>query len=80
MTGRPNRREKAFPSEWADSFGKDYYTSQGFLMTLEPEESDWLTNKSGIAYCKEVGTNVTRPEEAAENIKQILTDMGVADD
>lgn len=74
------RKGKAFPSDWADSFGDDYYTSQGTFRALEPDGSDWQTHKHGIVYSKESDINVTRPQKAAENIKQILTDMGVSDD
>ena len=74
------RKEKAFPSDWADSFGEEYYTSQGTFRALEPDGSDWQTHKHGIVYSKESDINVTRPQKAAENIKQMLTDMGVSDD
>ena len=77
---RRRRKGSAFPSDWADSFGEDYYTGQGILQALAPEDSDWQTCKSGIAYSKESDSSVTRPQKAAENIKQILTDMGVAND
>ena len=77
---RRRRKGSAFPSDWADSFGEDYYTSQGIFQALAPEDSDWQTCKSGIAYSKESDSSVTRPQKAAENIKQILTDMGVAND
>lgn len=73
------RKEKAFPSNWADSFGEEYYTSQGTIRALEPDGSDWQTHKHGIVYSKESDINVTRPQKAAENIKQILTEMGVSD-
>ena len=74
------RKGKAFPSDWADSFGDDYYTSQGTFRALEPDGSDWQAHKHGIVYSKESDINVTRAQKAAENIKQILTDMGVSDD
>lgn len=74
------RKEKAFPSDWADSFGEDYYTSQGAFRALEPDGSDWQAHNHGIVYSKGSDINVTRPQKAAENIKQLLTDMGVTDD
>lgn len=77
---RRRRKGKAFPSDWADSFGEDYYASQGAFQTLEPEGSDWQSRKNGIVYSKEPVINVTGPQKAAENIKQILTDMGVTND
>lgn len=74
------RKESAFPSDWADSFGDDYYTSQKKFEDLEPEDQEWQTHKNGIAITKETRDNVTPPQKAAENIKQLLADMGVTDD
>ena len=74
------RKESAFPSDWADSFGDDYYTSQKKFEELEPEDQEWQTHKNGIAISKENRDNVTPPQKAAENIKQLLADMGVTDD
>ena len=74
------RKESAFPSDWADSFGDDYYTSQKKFEDLEPEDQEWQTHKNGIAISKENRDNVTPPQKAAENIKQLLADMGVTDD
>ena len=74
------RKESAFPSDWADSFGDDYYTSQKKFEVLEPKDQEWQTHKNGIAISKETRDNVTPPQKAAENIKQLLADMGVTDD
>lgn len=74
------RKESAFPSDWADSFGDDYYISQKKFEDLEPEDQEWQTHKNGIAISKETRDNVTPPQKAAENIKQLLADMGVTDD
>ena len=74
------KKESAFPSDWADSFGDDYYTSQKKFEDLEPEDQEWQTHKNGIAISKETRDNVTPPQKAAENIKQLLADMGVTDD
>lgn len=74
------KKESAFPSDWADSFGDDYYTSQKKFKDLEPEDQEWQTHKNGIAISKENRDNVTPPQKAAENIKQLLADMGVTDD
>lgn len=74
------KKESAFPSDWADSFGDDYYTSQKKFKDLEPEAQEWQTHKNGIAISKENRDNVTPPQKAAENIKQLLADMGVTDD
>ena len=74
------RKESAFPSDWADSFGDDYYTSQKKFEDLEPEDQEWQIHKNGIAISKETRDNVTPPQKAAENIKQLLADMGVTDD
>ena len=74
------RKESAFPSDWAYSFGDDYYTSQKKFEDLEPEDQEWQTHKNGIAISKETRDNVTPPQKAAENIKQLLADMGVTDD
>ena len=77
---RRRKKGNAFPSEWADSFGEDYYTSQGVFQALAPEGSAWQTSENGIAFSKEPEDNVTLPHKAAENIKRLLADMGVNDE
>ena len=77
---KKKRREKAYPAAWADSFGDDYYTSQTLFNVLAPEEADWNTDKKGVLVNQNEIKNVTSKDKAAENIRQILTDLGANDE
>ena len=70
------RKEKAYPAAWGNSFGDDYYTSQTLFEDLAPEETDWNTEKKGVPFNQSGIGSVTSKDKAAENIRQILTDLG----
>ena len=75
---RKGKHIKAYPREWADSFGENYYVSKA------KEESEMETVKKGfdgkeITYMSD-SESVTTPEEAAEHIRTILRKMGVDDE
>lgn len=70
------RRITAYPKEWAESFGDEYYESQAKVQALV---SDIQSNELGyehITYSSEEG-NVTTPMQAAKEIKGILEEIGV---
>lgn len=78
---KSNKRQKkisAFPSGWSTSFGDSYYASYANSHSLEPETS-WDVNIQGETYISSADTGVTTTEQAGENIKKILWDMGVND-
>ena len=76
QTNSRRRRVTAFPKEWANSFGDKYYVSQikGKLKSLDPD-SDELSDEH-VIYSNENGS-VTTPIQAANEIKNILEDIGV---
>jgi len=73
------KKVSAYPSEWATSFGDSYYSSYASQNEIEEPDS-WDVNSSGTAFKPSVEGTVTTQEQAAENIKQLLSDMGVSDE
>ncbi len=73
-----SRRIMAYPKEWADSFGEKYYESQA----KEQLESDQMAERlveSQVTYAADK-EGVTSPNQAAQEIKSILEEMGVNDE
>ncbi len=69
---------KAYPREWVESFGENYYVSKA------REESEMETVREGfdgeqIPYMSD-SESVTTPEEAADHIRQILKRIGADDE
>ena len=78
---KPKKHSKkviAYPASWADTFGDSYYSSYAFNEATEPGNEKWNVSATGTAY-KETEKNVTSKKQAAENIKRILTEIGVND-
>ena len=75
VTSSRRRRITAYPKEWADSFGEDYYRTKAKedLITKDRQEKELVSGH--ITYSTEEG-NVTTPEKAASEIKGILEDLG----
>lgn len=75
VTSSRRRRITAYPKEWADSFGEDYYRTKAKedLITKDRLEKELVSGH--ITYSTEEG-NVTTPEKAASEIKGILEDLG----
>ena len=74
-----SKRIVAFPREWADSFGDEYYESQAKEAIENAECQDKSFVDEQVAFTKDEG-NVTSPTEAANEIKGILKDIGVSDE
>ena len=74
-TNRRRRRITAYPKEWADSFGEEYYRSKAKedQITLDQKENGLIAEQ--ITYMSDE-SNVTTPEKAANEIKGILEDLG----
>lgn len=74
-TNRRRRRITAYPKEWADSFGEEYYRSKAKedQITLDQRENGLIAEQ--ITYMSDE-SNVTTPEKAANEIKGILEDLG----
>ena len=75
VTSSGRRRITAYPKEWADSFGEDYYRTKAKedLITKDRQEKELVSGH--VTYSTEEG-NVTTPEKAASEIKGILEDLG----
>lgn len=74
-----NGRKAVYPSKWSTNFGDKYYKSLALYNDNEPEEENWNVENSGSLY-KFSNENVTSPEEAAKNIKDILGEIGATDE
>ena len=72
---RHSRKVRAYPAEWAYSFGDKYYSSCAELEAAEPKEGSWNVTGKGKPYI-EADSAVTTHTEAAANIQKILTEMG----
>ena len=73
------KKIKAYPASWANTFGEKYYNSCALLEATEPADDNWSVSDTGSVF-KEAEDNVTTHKEAAANIQQILTEMGVSDE
>ncbi|MBP5306184.1 MAG: recombinase family protein [Lachnospiraceae bacterium] len=75
VTSSRRRRITAYPKEWADSFGEDYYRTKAKedLITKDRQEKELVSGH--VTYSTEVG-NVTTPDKDASEIKGILEDLG----
>lgn len=75
---RRGRHIKAYPREWVESFGENYYVSKA------REQSEMETVQKGfdgeqIPYMSDTDA-VTTPEEAADQIRMILKKIGANDE
>lgn len=69
------KRIMAFPKEWADSFGEDYYESYA----REQTDTEDSIGDGHSAFAVD-DTTVTTQKQAADEIKNILQDIGVKED
>ncbi len=72
------RKIKAYPAQWANSFGEKYYKSQAFEYSDRKYDEIECPSEDVIYSIGEEG--VTTQQEAANHINNILKDMGVNDD
>lgn len=75
VTSSRRRRITAYPKEWADSFGEEYYRTKALEDEITKERQEEVLDSGHITYSAEEG-NVTTPEKAANEIKEILEDLG----
>ena len=69
------RRITAYPKEWADSFGEKYYESQAKEQSMTSKEKNSELDYEHTTYSAEEGS-VTTPKQAANEIKEILEEIG----
>ena len=66
----------AFPSDWANTFGNNYYRqAQAKELAMLKSNKDWRISEEGIAYSSRDITDVTSEEELCENIQNIKNEM-----
>ena len=75
-TNRRRRRITAYPKEWADSFGEEYYRCKAKEDQITLDQKEKGLNAEQVTYSSDEG-NVTTPEKAASEIKEILEDLGI---
>ena len=75
-TNRRRRRITAYPKEWADSFGEEYYRCKAKEDQITLDQKEKGLNAEQVTYSSDEG-NVTTPEKAANEIKGILEDLGI---
>ncbi len=75
---RRGKRIMAYPKEWADSFGEKYYESQAKEQLVAKKLSENQEDKQVTFAADEEGA--ASPNEAAEEIRNILEEMGVNDE
>ena len=76
VTNRRRRRITAYPKEWADSFGEEYYRCKAKEDQITLDQKEKGLNAEQVTYSSDEG-NVTTPEKAANEIKEILEDLGI---
>ena len=75
FTNGPNKDIMAFPNNWADTFGNNYYRqTQAKELALLSENNEWKINEEGKPYL-ESDLNVTSSDEVQNNIQKIISDM-----
>ena len=75
FTNGPNKDIMAFPNNWADTFGNNYYRqTQAKELALLSENNEWKTNEEGKPYLPSE-LNVTSSDEVQNNIQRIISDM-----
>lgn len=73
-TRKRRKRITAYPKKWASSFGDKYYESKVMEQSLKEESKE--LNHEQVVYTSET-ENVTSPQQAANEIKGILEDLGI---
>jgi hypothetical protein len=65
----------AFPNNWANTFGSNYYSQmQAKELALLNKNDEWKTNEEGKPYLQSE-LNVTSSDEVQNNIQNLLNDM-----
>ncbi len=81
FTNGPKKDIKAFPSDWASTFGENYYRqAQTKELSLLNAESDWNLSDEGISYSANKPLNVTSTEDLYSNIDRIKKEQGISVD
>ena len=71
-------RTPVYPSSWEHGFGNEYYNCMALSEDAIPPTEDWGMEKTN-KILNEGADNITSMEAAAENIKNILGEIGAND-
>lgn len=76
FTTGPKKDLKAYPKDWSDNFGSNYYrhAQARELMTFD-RHGTWNTKDTGHPYTDEKGLNITSAEVIGSEIKQMICNM-----
>lgn len=76
FTNGPSKDIVAYPNNWANNFGDNYYRQmQARELTILNAEDDWKSTEEGQVFNLEPALNVTSSENVQLNIKEILKDI-----
>lgn len=77
FTTGPKKDIKAFPYDWASTFGSNYYRqAQTKELAILNAENEWYSLNDGIPYNTADNLNITNTEELKLNIQNIKDDKG----
>ena len=75
FTNGPKKDIMAFPNNWANTFGNNYYSqSQAKELSILNKENEWKTQEEGKPYLQS-DLKVTHTDEIQDNIQKIISDM-----
>lgn len=75
FTNGPKKDIMAFPHDWADNFGNNYYRqAQAREIVILSKENEWKSTEEGKPYTQPE-LKVTSSDEAKLNIQKIISDM-----
>lgn len=75
FTNGPNKDIVAYPANWANTFGANYYRqAQAREIMLLKEDNEWKSKEQGTPYLKP-DLEVTSSDEIQLNIKKIINEM-----
>lgn len=78
FTNGPKKDIKAFPCDWAGTFGSNYYRqAQAKELAILNAESDWNSTDDGVTFNSSEMLNITNAEELHSNIENIKKEQEI---
>jgi len=78
FTTGPKKDIMAYPYDWAETFGNNYYRQAQIQELALLNSNEWKTKEEGISYNSEE-LDITSPEELHTNIENLKTEMQTGD-
>lgn len=76
FTKGPKKDIMAFPSDWVNTFGNNYYRqAQAKELAILKSKKDWRISEEGIAYSSSDIADITSEEKLCENIQNIKNEI-----